>query len=152
MRPHAHAADRDAFGGIGATRAPQAGLRDPNMLTDREIRVAKPAARPYRLYDREGLYLQVSTTGSRLWRLKYRVAGREKVLALGPYPEVKLAEARALVTDARRAIRQGRDPSAERRASRQLDGITPLQSFELMARDWHARQAPRWTPHHAAEV
>jgi len=122
------------------------------MLTDREIRAAKPAARPYRLYDREGLYLQVSTTGSRLWRLKYRVAGREKVLALGPYPEVKLAEARALVTDARRAIRQGRDPSAERRASRQLDSITPLQSFELVARDWHSRQALRWTPHHAAEV
>jgi integrase len=123
------------------------------MLTELKIRGAKPAAKPYRLYDRAGLYLQVTMAGSRLWRLKYRLVGREKLLALGAYPAVSLLEARELQAEAKRAIRHGRDPSAERRAMRQkATALAPVQSFEAVARDWHSRQAPRWTPSHAGEV
>ena len=64
------------------------------MLTDRRIRAAKPLKRPYKLFDARGLYLYVTLQGSRLWRLKYRWAGREKTLSFGPYPEITLADAR----------------------------------------------------------
>ena len=63
-------------------------------LSDTKIRNAKPLDKPYKLSDGEGLFVQVTPNGSRLWRLKYRFEGKEKLLALGSYPEVGLAEAR----------------------------------------------------------
>jgi integrase len=120
------------------------------LLTDLKIRAAKPAGSPYKLTDQGGLYLLCTPQGSRLWRLKYRLGGREKLLSLGPYPEVRLGEARSLQAEAKRTLRQGQDPSTERKRLRA--GLTPSESFEALARERHARQAPRWTPHHAAEV
>ena len=64
-------------------------------LTDAAIKNAKPAAKPRRLYDRDGLYLEVSPRGGKWWRLKYRFAGKEKRVSLGVYPEVNLKRARA---------------------------------------------------------
>ena len=58
------------------------------MLTDTEVRKAKPTEKTYRLYDRDGLYLEVTAPGGKYWRLKYRLAGKEKRAALGVYPAV----------------------------------------------------------------
>ena len=121
------------------------------MLTDRQIRAAKPLGRPYKLSDAHGLYLYVTPKGSKLWRMKYRVAGVEKVLSFGPYSEVSLAAARDLMAAARQHLRQGQDPGAMKRASRN-NAANEAITFEAVARDWHARQTPRWVASHAREV
>jgi len=79
-------------------------------LTDTAIRKAAPRDKPYKLADGGGLYLEVMPTGSRYWRLKYRVDGKEKRLALGVYPDVPLAAARHGRDDARRMLAQGEAP------------------------------------------
>src|SRR4051812_19932453 len=85
------------------------------MLTDLKARTAKPRDKDYRLGDSGGLYLFVTTKGYRSWRMKYRFAGKEKRLIFGPYPEVSLAEAREKRDDARRLLRDDRDPGVEQR-------------------------------------
>ncbi len=80
-------------------------------LNDLIIRNAKPLAKAYKLSDEKGLFLLVSPNGSRYWRLKYYFAGKEKLLALGVYPEVKLAEAREKRDQARKLLSQSIDPS-----------------------------------------
>src|SRR4051812_5734377 len=77
-----------------------------DQLSDAKIRRAKPSARAYKLYDGGGLFLLVHTNGSRYWRLKYRIARKEKLFAIGVYPEVSLADARAKAIDARRLVRE----------------------------------------------
>ncbi|MBD9499514.1 DUF4102 domain-containing protein [Pseudomonas sp. PDM17] len=114
-------------------------------LTDSALKVAKPKDRPYKLSDGEGLYLEVMPNGSKLWRLKFRFNGKENRLALGTYPTVPLQQARKRREDARQLLALGKNPAAERDASRlalQLDG----QSFEAIAREWHAYRKPRWAP------
>lgn len=86
-------------------------------LTDTAIRAAKAGDRPYKLADGGGLYLLVNPTGSRLWRLKYRIEGKEKLLAIGPYPDVTLAKARERRDDVWTAIIDGGVPSARKRPS-----------------------------------
>ena len=105
-------------------------------LTDTAIKTAKPAAKPYKLFDEKGLYLLVDPRGTRLWRLKYRVAGREKVLAIGVYPEVSLAKARERREDARRLLADQIDPSARKKAER----LAQDDTFEAIAREWLALQ------------
>ena len=112
-------------------------------LSDVAIRKAKPAAKPYKLADGAGLYLLLNPTGSKLWRLKYRVAGKEKLLALGAYPDVSLIAAREACTNARRALTQGVDPGAVRKAAKQagVEAVTAAaDTFEAVARDWMERQ------------
>lgn len=86
-----------------------------NALTDPRIRQAKPAEKPLNLYDSGGLYLTVSPTGAKWWRLKYRYAGKERRIGLGAYPEVSLAAARLQRDRARLSVREGNDPGALRR-------------------------------------
>ena len=112
-------------------------------LSDAKIRHAKPAAKPYKLYDGGGLFLLVHPNGSRYWRLKYRLAGREKVFAVGVYPEVGLAEAREKALAARRLIRDGADPVVERR--RRQAGNTS-NTFQAIAEDWIASRESDWSP------
>lgn len=101
-------------------------------LSDVAIRNAKPKEKPIKLFDRDGLYLLVNPGGSRLWRLKYRVGGREKLISLGSYPEVSLKAARDRRDEARRLVADGADPSAKRRAERAARADT----FEALAREW----------------
>jgi hypothetical protein len=84
-------------------------------LTDTAIRSAKPREKTYKLSDEKGLYLQVAPNASKLWRLKYRFASKEKKLALGSYPEVTLAQARDRQIDARRLLANGVDPSEHKK-------------------------------------
>lgn len=91
-----------------------------DALTDARCRGAKPQERPYKLFDGGGLHLYVSTTGSRTWRLAYRLAGRPQQMSFGAYPEVGLAEARRRRDEARQVLRDGGDPMAPRRAARSI--------------------------------
>ena len=118
------------------------------MLTDTAIRKVKPAGKALKLWDERGLFLLITPTGGKLWRLKYRFAGREKLLALGGYPDVSLAAARDRRDAARRQVASGIDPSAERRKQRHAAGNT----FELVAREWYAKHSPKWAPSHTRTV
>lgn len=112
-------------------------------LTDTAIRNAKPKAKLYRLADANGLCLEVTTSGSKLWRYRYRHEGKARMLALGAYPTVTLLEARARRDDARKTLAQGIDPSEKRKADKQaqiLDSIT----FSTLAEEWYGYNAPRW--------
>jgi integrase len=122
------------------------------VLTDATIRKRKPTAKPRKLADGGGLYLLINPNGSRLWRLKYRVQRREKLLALGAYPEVSLARARELQAAAKAALREGRDPQVERRAQRARAEMASAATVEALARDWHGRQARRWSTRYAVGV
>ncbi|MFR0691646.1 tyrosine-type recombinase/integrase [Enterobacterales bacterium AE_CKDN230030158-1A_HGKHYDSX7] len=112
-------------------------------LTDSAIKAAKPKEKPYKLSDAQGLYLLINPNGSKLWRLKYRVRGTEKGLALGTYPTVTLLQARKKRDDARQQLADGKDPSLERKAQREAEIIDSL-TFEVIAREWHEYRRPRW--------
>ena len=115
-------------------------------LTDTAIRNAKPKAKPYKLADGAGLYLEVMPTGARYWRMRYRLAGKDTRLAFGVYPEVTLAEARGRRDDARRLLREGRDPGAERRSARLTAKLAAGTTFEGVANEWLATQKRKLTP------
>jgi len=115
-------------------------------LTVLDIKQAKPADKPYRLYDEKGMYLEVSPSGGKLFRLKYRVDGKEKRLALGGYPDTSLAEAREKRDEARKLVAQGIDPSAERQeAKRQRAEANQAaaDTFEAVTREWMTREQER---------
>lgn len=101
------------------------------MLTDVAVRKAQKRDKPFKLYDSGGLFLMVTMAGGKLWRLRYAIGGKEKLLSLGPYPEVTLAAARQARDDARTTLRAGRDPSLIRkqlRAQATNEERTPTRS------------------------
>ena len=107
-------------------------------LADVRIRAAKPAAKAYRLVDTGGLHLFVTPQGGKLWRLRYKVAGREKVLSFGPYPEVTLAATRDARDTAREELRGGQDPALAKRHRRATAAANAANTFEAIAREWLA--------------
>ncbi len=117
-------------------------------LTEAAIRALKPAGKPRRVADERGLYLEVSVTGSKLWRYKYRFEGREKRLALGTYPDVGLRLARDRREEARSTLARGIDPGAVRRAEKASMQSRRGASFEAIAREFHAKQKDTWSPTH----
>ncbi|HBO82590.1 MAG TPA: integrase, partial [Cupriavidus sp.] len=121
-------------------------------LTDVEVRSARPRDKAYRLTDGLGMYLEVSPAGGKYWRFKYRFAGKEKRLALGVYPEVSAKEARTRRDDARRLLANGVDPGIERRVQKAASVERAANSFEAVAREWFARQAPGWAASHADKI
>lgn len=122
------------------------------MLSDTRIKKASPAERDYKLADERGLYLLVRPSGGKLWRLKYRIAGKEKLLALGSYLDVPLADARDRRDAARRLIAQGIDPAQEKKRQARAEKAKEAHTFESVAREWHRINDSRWTPIHAADV
>lgn len=112
-------------------------------LTDSAVKTAKPKEKPYKVADSHGLYLLVTPNGSKLWRIKYRVEGKEKTLSLGAYPDLSLANARQRRAEARQQMAEGVDPGEHKKAARaaqKVDGLT----FEALALEWFAYNAPRW--------
>jgi len=95
----------------------QPARRCPPMLTDTQVRGARPSAHPRKLFDARGLYLHVMPNGGRYWRFNYRFNRKQRTLALGVYPDVSLAKARIRHQDARRQLAEGIDPATEKRAS-----------------------------------
>ena len=122
------------------------------MLTDKAIKTLKPKQKPYKVSDGLGLYLLVQPNGSRLWRLKYRYAGKEKLAALGVYPETGLAEARARRDELRRLHAGGVDPVAYRRAAGQARLAAAENSFKVVADEWFGKKSPGWVPKHATKI
>lgn len=105
-------------------------------LTDVAIRNAKPAAKPYKMSDAAGLYLLVTPSGGRLWRVKFRVAGKEKLLSLGGWPEVSLASARKERDKAREALATGADPAREKQQAKHRAKVSAANTFGEIAQEF----------------
>lgn len=140
-------------------------------LTDSQIRNAKPLPeKPIKLTDGGGLYLEVRTTGAKLWRYRYRIAGKENVFAVGEYVQVPsgetkeqtqsrrnagmltLAEARARREECRALVKQGIHPAHYRQATRMEQSARNANTFEAVAREWIAKKKPGWTPYYLRQV
>lgn len=121
-------------------------------LTDTAIRNAKPAAKPVRMFDGGGLYLEVSPAGGKLWRLKYRIAGKEKRLALGAYPDVGLKDARERRDAARKLLANDVDPSENRKIQAAAKTERATNSFETIAREWFAKNRDAWAVTHSEKI
>jgi integrase len=119
-------------------------------LTDIKVRSTKPRDKTYKLFDSGGLYLEVSTSGSRYWRWKYRFAGKEKRLAFGVYPDITLKAARDKRDTARQQLANGVDPGEARKAERVAQA--GAESFETIAREWHARFSTGWVGSHGDRI
>lgn len=120
-------------------------------LTDTAARKAKPEAKPFKMADGGGMYLEVMPNGSKYWRLKYRFGGKEKRLALGVYPDTSLADARGRRDEARKLLANGSDPSTVKQAQKRQAKISAANSFEAIAREFHTMKSPMWTPHHSTD-
>ncbi len=121
-------------------------------LSDAKVRNAKPQAKPYKISDGEGLFLLVTPSGSKYWRLKYHFAGREKLLALGVYPEVSLGDARERRLQARKALAAGNDPGEVKREAKRLAVLQTENAFEVVARDWYGQRKHEWKDNTAKVV
>jgi len=122
------------------------------MLTDKAVRAAAAQDKAYKLTDSRGLHLHVSASGHKSWRYKYRFEKKERLLTLGAYPEVSLADAREKRDEAKKILREGRDPRHAARRGRLVGASVSVKSFEDVAREWHALQIERWKPVHASDV
>ena len=118
-------------------------------LSETAIRALKSGTKVRRVADERGLYLELSVSGAKLWRFKYRFEGREKRLAIGAYPEVGLRLARDRREEARSQLAQGIDPGAAKRAQKMAGAEGLSASFEVVAREFHAKQSSGWSTTHS---
>ncbi|HBM3287280.1 TPA: tyrosine-type recombinase/integrase [Klebsiella pneumoniae] len=121
-------------------------------LTARQVDTSRPKDKPYKLSDGGGLYLLVNPNGSRYWRLKYRIAGKEKLLALGVYPDITLAEARQKRADAKKVLAAGGDPGQEKQEEKQAKEQAVANSFERLAMEWHSHKSTSWSEGYAEHL
>lgn len=145
-----HRHEPDPTGGIPGVATPK--NRGYRTMTDAVVRSATPRHRDYKLSDSGGLYLHVTTKGAKSWRLKYRHAGKEKLLVIGRYPQVGLKDARVARDRAKEVLAAGRDPSLEAKRTKLIGDARANDTFEQHARAWHEAQKDRWKPVHAADV
>jgi integrase len=122
------------------------------MLTDVACRKAEARDKPYKLADAHGLHLYVTPNGYKSWRWKYRFAGKEKRLVFGPYPAIKLVEARSMREAAARQLRDGIDPSIEKQQRTAANLARAGATFSTVANDWYDSQRPTWSPRYAKIV
>ncbi len=122
-------------------------------------KIKSHANKTQRVFDGRGLYLEIAPSGGKWWRLKYRIGGKEKRLSLGVYTaagstavEVSLDAARKAAEEARQLLRDGVDPSQERKAEKLRIANQSENTFESVAREWHGRQSAAWVPAHAERV
>ena len=121
-------------------------------LTDAKVRNAKPKAKPWKLFDRDGLYLLISTNGTKAWRYDYRLHGKRKTISLGIYDDVLLATAREKLREARRLVAAGTDPSVTRRAERRRQVTIHANTFAAVAREWLDKQKAKLAPATIAKI
>ena len=121
-------------------------------LTDTRIRNAKPQEATYKLSDGGGMYLLVTPDGARYWRLDYRYAGKRRTLALGVYPTVTLASARARREEARGLLAKSIDPALIKKATKRAAKLASENTFEAIAREWINKQRNRLAPRYSALV
>jgi len=121
-------------------------------LTVVQVKNAKPKEKAYKLADERGLYLLVNPNGSKLWKLKYRFAGIEKKLSLGSFPDVTLADVRNKREDARKQLTNNIDPGVLKNSIKRSKKLAAENSFEAIAREWHAKFTPKWTKEHCERM
>ncbi|MBJ8952017.1 MULTISPECIES: tyrosine-type recombinase/integrase [Enterobacteriaceae] len=121
-------------------------------LNARQVDTAKPKDKPYKLADGGGLYLLVNPNGAKYWRLKYRVAGKEKLLALGVFPDVTLADARAKRDEAKRGIAGGIDPNEAKREEKATREAQINNTFQDLATEWHSSKLKKWSAGYASDI
>lgn len=121
-------------------------------LSDIKVRNEKPGTKQKKLFDGDGLFLLVTPQGGKRWRFKYRFDGKEKLLALGTYPEVSLADARQRRDEARRQVAAGIDPGQVRKAQKAARGEAVANSFEVVAREWFEKFSKTWAPSHSDKI
>ncbi|WP_404273390.1 tyrosine-type recombinase/integrase [Yersinia similis] len=121
-------------------------------LTDIKVKTAKPMDKAYKLTDGGGMYLLVKPNGSKYWRLKYRFVGKEKMLSIGVYPDVSLADARQKRDDARKILAAGGDPGEVKKADKLAQKLSTENTFEAIAREWHKQKADRWSLRYRDEI
>lgn len=109
-------------------------------LTDVAIRSAKPGPKPIKLTDGAGMFLLVTPAGGKLWRLKYRIDGREKLLSIGAYPEIGLSDARKRRDEARAMIALGKDPSREKQRDKLRSRVQSADTFAAIADEYCAKR------------
>lgn len=121
-------------------------------LNDMICRTTKSTDKSYKLSDFEGLYLQVMPNGSKYWRLKYRLHGKEKRAALGIYPKVSLLEARIAKDRIRSEIKNGHDPAIIKAEKAQTEVFKGSYTFESVAREWHNLNLDVWDKRYAQTI
>jgi integrase len=121
-------------------------------LTDVKVRTTKSQEKAFKLSDEKGLYLYVTPNGSRYWRMKYRFGGKEKLLALGIYPDVSLAKAREKRDDARKLLADNVDPGEHRKIMKKVDGERLTNSFEIVTREWFIKHSANWVKSHGDKI
>ncbi len=130
--------------------------RTTTPLSDLEIKSLikkrKPGDAPKKHFDGGGLYLELTSTGSALWRMKYLIDGKEKRLAFGAYPALGLKEARARREDARKLLAHGVDPAAQKKAAKAAKTERDANSFEFIAREWFAQFEKTRTKGHTSKI
>jgi integrase len=122
------------------------------MLTLAKIQNTKPGAKPIRLFDGRGLYLEIAPSGSRWWRFKYRFADKEKRISLGVFPEVGLKLARDKRDEVRKQMAAGIDPSAARKAKKLEIIETTENTFEAVALEWYEKRRIGWEQDYADKL
>ncbi|HEV7692467.1 MAG TPA: Arm DNA-binding domain-containing protein [Hyphomonadaceae bacterium] len=125
-------------------------------LNDVQIRALRPRAKPYKVHDGDGLFVHVPTSGKRIFRMKYVIEGRERLMTFGRFPATKLGDARRLRKEARDALDEGRDPAFEKqqkkRATRSAVLVAQKANFHSASKDWYAAMRPKWRESHADNV
>ncbi len=121
-------------------------------LTATAIQNAKISDKTLRLFDGGGLYLELTPTGGKWWRFKYRYGGKEKRLSLGVFPDVSLRAARSRRDDARRLLADGIDPGENRKAVKAARADRAANSLEVVAREWHGKYSQTWVDAHGGRI
>lgn len=122
-------------------------------LSPLQVKNAKPRVKTYKMFDGGGLYLEITPTGSKLWRMKFRQAnGKENRLSFGIYPDVSLEQARQKREGARRLLAQGIDPSEEKKTQKAIQQEELANTLEKIARAWHQNRLSGWTPGTASDI
>ena len=120
-------------------------------LSELQVKNAKPTSKDVKLFDGSGLFLLVTPSGGKLWRLKYRFRGREKLLTLGAYPQISLSDARQRREDARKLLANDIDPSEAKKAKKE-EQEKQERTFEVVAREWYSKNEPGWSSSHCNTV
>ncbi|EOY3655699.1 tyrosine-type recombinase/integrase [Enterobacter hormaechei] len=121
-------------------------------LNDMQIRRAKPEDKPYTLGDGQGLSLLIEPNGSKSWRFRYRFAGKPKMISLGVYPTITLADARSRRDDARKIVAEGKNPSEVRKEQKIALQMESESAFEKIAKEWHQMKSAKWSEGYASDI
>ncbi|HBR4142973.1 TPA: tyrosine-type recombinase/integrase [Klebsiella pneumoniae] len=121
-------------------------------LNDMQIRRAKPEAKAYTLGDGQGLLLLIEPNGSKSWRFRYRYAGKPKMISLGVYPTITLADARSRRDDARKLVAEGKNPSEVRKEQKIALQTESESAFEKIATEWHQMKSAKWSAGYASDI